>query len=97
MSTRDNLQDVISEAQRRFVDDGMWKDLAVAEMAKMSNEVGDATRRAQAEFHQHGAVLQAADMGQGKARCDGGACSRSSGKLVRWSRIRSQNFVQRWR
>ena len=34
MITRDNLQDVISEAQRRFVDDGMWKDLAVGEMAK---------------------------------------------------------------
>ena len=63
MITRDNLQDVISEAQRRFVDDGIWKDLAVAETAKIRNEVGDVTRRAQAELHQHGAVLQAADMG----------------------------------
>ena len=68
MITRDNLQDVISEAQRRFVDDGMWKDLAVAEMAKISNEVGDVTRRAQAEFHQHGAVLQAAVMGNQQTR-----------------------------
>ena len=41
MITRDNLQDVVSEAQRRFVDDGMWKDLAVAEVAKIRNEVGE--------------------------------------------------------
>ena len=68
MITRDNLQDVISEAQRRFVDDGMWKDLAVAEMAKIRNEVEDVTRRAQAEVHQHGAVLQAADMGYQQTR-----------------------------
>ena len=68
MITRDNLQDVISEAHRRFVDDGMWKDLAVAEMAKIRNEVEDVTRRAQAEFHQHGAVLQAADMGYQQTR-----------------------------
>ena len=54
MITRDNLQDVISEAQRRFVDDGIWKDLVVAETAKIRNEVEDVTRRAQAEFHQHG-------------------------------------------
>ena len=40
---RNNLQDVISEAQRRFVADGMWKYLAVAEMAKIRNEVEDVT------------------------------------------------------
>ena len=68
MITRDNLQDVISEAQRRFVDDGMWKDLAVAEVAKSRNEVADVTRGAQAEFLQHGAVLQAADMGYQQTR-----------------------------
>ena len=32
----------------------MWQDLAVAEMAKIRNDVGDVTRSAQAEFHQHG-------------------------------------------
>ena len=46
----------------------MWKDLAVAEMAKIRNEVEDVTRRAQAEFHQHGAVPQAADMGYQQTR-----------------------------
>ena len=46
----------------------MWKDLAVSEMAKIRNEVEDVTRRAQAEFHQHGAVLQAADVGYQQTR-----------------------------
>ena len=81
MITRDNLQDVISEAHGRFVDDGMWKDVAVAEMAMIRNEIEEVTRRAQAEFHQHGAVQQAAVMGYQQTRRRQDAVER----MLRWS------------
>ena len=62
MRTKEKLQDVISKGQRRFVEDGLWKEV-VAEIAIIGSEVEEVARRAQVEFDRDADVLQAASAG----------------------------------